>query len=164
MTVQDLFVPHLDPAFLGKSFKNCSEEWIPTHDDVKMWFVDFLTPLYHYIAAYMAKYFELDDWESTSVIFAFSVPVAWNGYVVGIFDELIAKAGFGKCNRHSVKLKLTEAEAAVIYDTRGWKLHQISEPSDTSIKGAGMQKDNILLTICNADNSTSVRSLPRSTN
>ena len=164
MAVQNLFVPHLDPAFLSKSFKNCSEECIPTHDDVKMWFVDFLTPLYHYIAAYMAEYFKLDDWESTSVIFAFSVPAAWNGYVVGILDELIAKAGFGKCNRHSVKLELTEAKAAVIYDTRGWKLHQISEALNTSIKVARMQKDNILLTICNVDNSTSVRPLPCSIN
>ncbi len=54
----------------------------------------------------------------------------------------------------TVKLELTEAKAAAIYNIRAWK--------DTSIKGAGLQKDNVLLTIWDVDNSTSVRPLPRS--
>jgi hypothetical protein len=156
MAVWDRFKLFLDPQFLEKLSKTCDVEdldLIPTYDDVKMWSEDFLTGLYEHIVAYMTKYFRLKDWEAARVVYSFSMPTTWNNRidVVKTFEEIIRKAGFGK-GEHSVKIELTEAEAAAVYTARKWKDHRVVGASKEL---DGIQQGNVLI-VCDAGGDTTV--------
>ena len=157
MAVWDRFKLYLDPQFLEKLSGTCNAEdldLMPTYDDVKMWFKDFFTKLYKYIVAYMTKYFQLKDWEAARVAYSFSVPTTWNSRidVVKTFEDIIRKAGFGKSKQHSVKIELTEAEAAAVYTARKWKDHRAI--------GASKELDEVrqgnVLMVCDAGGGTTV--------
>ncbi|OCL00454.1 uncharacterized protein K441DRAFT_626083 [Cenococcum geophilum 1.58] len=155
MAVWDRFKLFLDPTILKKLSETCNVEdldLIPTYDDIKMWFEDFLTKLYEYIVAYMTKYFHLKDWEAARVVYSFSVPTTWNNRidVVKTFEDIIRKAGFGKSEQHSVKIELTEAEAAAVYTARKWKDHRAVGASKEL---DGVQQGNVLM-VCDAGGGT----------
>ena len=157
MAVRDRFKLFLDPLFLEKLSETCKVEdldLIPTYDDVKMWFEDFLTKLYEYIVAYMTKYFHLKDWEAARVVYSFSVPTTWNSRinVVKTFEDIIRKAGFGKGEQHSVKIELTEAEAAAVHTARKWKDHRAVGASKEL---DGIRQGNVLM-VCDAGGGTTV--------
>ena len=163
MAVWDTFKLLLDPPFLKELCDQCNKEdleLMPTNEDVQMWFEDFLAKLYQYIVAYMTKYFRLKDWEAARVVYSFSVPTTWNSRieVVKTFEDIIRKAGFGKSKQHTVKIELTEAEAAAVYTARSWKDHYaVDQPGKPSEEVAGIRQGNVLV-VCDAGGGTTVNS------
>ncbi|OCL02749.1 hypothetical protein AOQ84DRAFT_443187 [Glonium stellatum] len=159
MAVWDRFKLYLDPPFLEKLYAACDEEnkdLVPTYDDVKMWFEDFLKELYDYIVIYITEFFKLEDWEQARVVYSFSVPTTWDHRieVVKTFEDIIKKAGFGKSERHSVKIELTEAEAAAVYTATSWQDHiAVDTASRSSKEVAGVREGNILM-VCDAGGGT----------
>ena len=58
----------------------------------------------------------LPDWKNHTVDFLFSYPTTWGVEVVAEYRKIIKTAGFGSEGKnHRVEVKLTEAEATVIY-------------------------------------------------
>ncbi|OCK87671.1 uncharacterized protein K441DRAFT_593263 [Cenococcum geophilum 1.58] len=159
MAVWDTFKLFLDPLFLKEVCDHCKDEdldFMPTNEDVQMWFEDFLTELYQYIVAYITKYFQLKDWEAARVVYSFSVPAIWSSRieVVKTFEDIIRKAGFGKSKQHIVKIELTEAEAAAVYTARSWKDHYaVAQPGKPLEEAAGIRQGSVLV-VCDAGGGT----------
>ncbi|KAK2758012.1 hypothetical protein FQN54_004418 [Arachnomyces sp. PD_36] len=157
--VVERFKLFLDDDFLQHSPKN-----VGTHEDVQMWFEDFLTVIRQHAVDDICSFLQLgkDRWESQTVHYVFSVPTTWSTEVIGTFEKVVRRAGFTTGKLHSVEIRLSEAEAAAVYTA--WSLrHQppaTDSGSDTdSIEGntcsAEMQlsKDEILL-VCDAGGGT----------
>lgn len=116
--VKDCFKLFLDPDVLKKTFEDSSGYEFGTYDDVRIWYKDFLTALYKYIREYIRDFLALPSWEDHTVEFLFSVPTTWELPVTNEFEHIIKEAGFGEDGKgHSVKIQLTEAEAAAVYTT-----------------------------------------------
>jgi hypothetical protein len=181
MNVMDCFKLYLDPVFLRNTFGNNSEHAIWVDEDVQMWFTDFLTALRKHIIKHISEELEepgLGDWKSNTVEYIFSVPTSWNEpKVVETFKEIVAKAGFGEEKDssmktmagareekgHSVKIGLTEAEAAAVYTARSSKHRRpisssgrgVGSVPEPPIKGSRVQEGHTLL-ICDSGGGTTV--------
>jgi len=139
---------------------------VGTHEDVQMWFVDFLKALYNHIVTQNCDHLNLTDWNFTTVHYVFSVPTIWDGTaVVKIFEKIVEDAGFGKATDHFVELDLTEAEAAAVYTARSSKNQRlvsfVGEDEESAVgastEGPSMEKGHILL-VCDSGGGTTVYS------
>ncbi|KAI6764376.1 hypothetical protein HG530_008165 [Fusarium avenaceum] len=100
--------------------------WIPEDmNEVHGLVVEYLNHIYIHISEIIPKLIKKDrslspslrknTWESMKVEFIFSTPTTWEAPVSQSFRGLVAEAGFGGENNHSVILGLTEAEAAAVF-------------------------------------------------
>ncbi|KKZ68450.1 hypothetical protein EMCG_05909 [[Emmonsia] crescens] len=126
MDVVDCFKLYLDPDFqLGSSKNNAEVFW--TSEDVRTWFIDFLTALRQHIIQHIRDREQLahqvvGDWKLHPVVYIFSFPTTWqNSKVVAAFSEIVMDSGFGGCEAHSVEIKLSEAAAAAVYSAKNFK-------------------------------------------
>lgn len=87
--------------------------------DARQWYLDYLTCLHREIE----KFFDacIPRWRDMYVEYSFSTPTTWNNpAMVASIQKLIEAAGFSSTpghsstNRQSVRMALTEAEAAAI--------------------------------------------------
>jgi hypothetical protein len=109
---KQFFKLFLDDDYLRRLKERSSNVDI-SHEDVCMWYKDFLTKLYQHIKSYfMAK--KPDLWRS-KVRFVFSVPTTWTeARVVDRFKAIIRDAGFGTESNHSAAVSMTESQAAAV--------------------------------------------------
>lgn len=107
LEIQSLFKLFLDPAHKPRS------RHIPDVREARKWFVDYMRCLYRAIVQ------RFDDsyarWSTKRLEFLFSVPTTWkNPAMVAEIEALIKQAGFSSNKNHTVRISLTEAEAAAV--------------------------------------------------
>ncbi|KAH0173608.1 hypothetical protein KCU67_g1193, partial [Aureobasidium melanogenum] len=107
LEIQSLFKLFLDPAHKPRS------RHIPDVREARKWFVDYMRCLYRAIVQ------RFDDsyarWSTRRLEFLFSVPTTWkNPAMVAEIEALIKQAGFSSNKNHTVRISLTEAEAAAV--------------------------------------------------
>ncbi|KAL9030840.1 MAG: hypothetical protein Q9196_001067 [Gyalolechia fulgens] len=111
----------LDDSHLQEVFRGTDNG--PSHNDVKRWFIDFLTKLYQHIERTFLNGPYAAQWKS-KVKFVFSVPTTWKSQkVLSTYKKCIEGAGFDKTKNHSYSIGLTEAEAAAIHTFRSKALN-----------------------------------------
>jgi hypothetical protein len=172
MSVLDCFKLFLDPEYFRDAFEQSPQDAIWTKEDVRMWFIDFLRELRKHVVDLISKELgraEKGEWEATRVEYNFTYPTTWKDTeALEEFREIVAEAGYGDRHdssaeekRHTVRIDLTEAEAAAVY-TAGSSKHQheigLSGVNTGSVgKRSRIQKDNTLL-ICDSGGGTTVGS------
>ena len=154
--VIDRFKLYLDNKFLDEAPGRPRRPG--THNDVQMWFEDFLKGLYNHITDHLCRELKLDRLET--VQFVFSVPTAWGTAELETLESVVKRAGFGTETTHSVVIKLTEAEAAAVYTARSPKhqrpvSHLEDDERKTPTEGPRLRKDDILL-VCDSGGGTTV--------
>jgi hypothetical protein len=107
LEIQSLFKLYLDPAHQDQS------RFRPSLPEARKWFTDYMRCIYD------ATTQHFDDsyarWSTKKVEFLFSVPTTWkNPAMIAETEKLIRQAGFGKNPNHTVRVSLTEAEAAAV--------------------------------------------------
>ncbi|CZR50401.1 uncharacterized protein PAC_00273 [Phialocephala subalpina] len=114
--VKDLFKFHLDNSFVGRKFQR-SPQNAPKIENVKMWYIDFLTCLHTHIIRFLRERLRIDV-NSTPTEFIFSIPTSWNesDLMVRCFRELVHAAGFEKAG--NVIMELTEGEASAVFTAK----------------------------------------------
>ena len=131
----------------------------PTHENVKNWFIDYLTRLYKHIKQEFSHGPYKEEWRK-KVDFVFSVPTTWKSqHVFGTFRECIEEAGFKGGKKHDAFIGLTEAEAAAIYTFRGkaLKVHvSISCPKKNRATELNANQARELILVCDAGGGTTV--------
>ncbi|KAI9775609.1 MAG: hypothetical protein M1839_001010 [Geoglossum umbratile] len=81
--------------------------------EVGKWLEDFLRNIYTWTRDELSQRI---SWDSSNVVFLFSVPTTWESQkMLSRIEGIIRKAGFGSCPNHTVEVGLTEAEAAAVY-------------------------------------------------
>ncbi|PIB01699.1 hypothetical protein CB0940_02019 [Cercospora beticola] len=81
--------------------------------DARRWYLDYLRCLHGEIKRFFDE--QVPRWESMHIEYNFSVPTTWkNPAMIASMEKLIETAGFGGTPRQSVRMSLTEAEAAAI--------------------------------------------------
>lgn len=85
----------------------------PPLKEVEKWFQDYMSCIYRAVQEHFVR--SIPRWESRKIAFVFSVPTEWRdpGMIDGI-EKLLTAAGFGSLKNHSIKITLTEAEAAAV--------------------------------------------------
>ncbi|KAG5756137.1 hypothetical protein H9Q70_001221 [Fusarium xylarioides] len=142
-----LFKLLLDPAFLRRRLQNKGHDpWTPrklseVHDVV----VRFLHQVYLHISSAIPRLLQkahslrsglkFKRWDSMNIEFIFSTPTTWSPPVSQCFRNLVARAGFGNEENHSIGLGLTEAEAAAVF---------ICQPGNSNAK---IRDKNVILSI-----------------
>ncbi|PGH18554.1 hypothetical protein AJ79_00333 [Helicocarpus griseus UAMH5409] len=127
MDVIDCFKLYLDPDFHFGSDDRNSELVFWSNEDVQTWFIDFLAAVREYIVGYIRReegcsHYIVGDWKLHPVEYIFSFPTTWqNSKVIEEFSKIVANAGFGDCEAHSVEIKMSEAAAAAVYSARNFK-------------------------------------------
>ena len=163
IAVKERFKFFLDPKVLKDTFRGGPTSKVWPHQDVEMWFVDFLSALHNHIVVEIIRSLQLTDWPFTTVQYVFSVPTVWEGTaVVKAFEQVVKMAGFGKAADHCIKVDYTEAEAAAIYTAWNAKNQQhVRSGGDDradgrpSSEGLNLQKGDILL-VCDSGGGTTV--------
>ena len=123
--VRDKFTLYLDPTLLSLVHQVYTEDIFGSLEDVEMWFEDFLRSLYKHIVRYFIEFFKINDWKSYNVEFVFSVPIIWDSSaVIPSFRAILARAGFGEAEEHTISTELTEEEAMAKYASMGVKLQE----------------------------------------
>jgi hypothetical protein len=85
----------------------------PDVQEARKWFVDYMSCLFDAIVQHFDDSYA--RWRTRRVEFLFSVPTTWkNPAMVAEVEALIKQAGFGSMKNHSLKISLTEAEAAAV--------------------------------------------------
>jgi hypothetical protein len=107
LVVQSLFKLFLDPTHDSQSRRK------PDVREARKWFVDYMRCLFHAVVQHFDDSYA--RWRTRRVEFLFSVPTTWkNPAMIAEIESLIKQAGFGSDRNHSVKISLTEAEAAAV--------------------------------------------------
>lgn len=158
--VKDLFKFHLDNSFLGRKFQR-SPQTAPKIENVKMWYIDFLTALHTHIIRFLRERLRIDV-NSTPTEFIFSIPTSWNedDLMVRCFRELVHAAGFEKAG--NVIMELTEGEASAVFTAKylGHKFQVCLWRSNLSqskrVLTTGSQKGEVFI-VCDAGGGTTVR-------
>lgn len=164
MRILDRFKLYLDERFLEDTFQGRPNYRVGTHEDVKMWYLDFLTEIYDYSTKYICAELGLSHWESKPVQFTFSVPTIWDDSVIELFEKLVRDAGFGKPPRHSVTIDLSEAEAAAVYTMKSLDYHRtvtsiwddLDLAFEASIERPHLEEGDVIL-VCDSGGGTTVR-------
>lgn len=79
----------------------------------RKWYLDYLKCLHRQIEAFFTE--RVPNWHNLSVEYSFSTPTTWrNPAIIAKVEELIKAAGFVSKGRQTVRMGLTEAEAAAI--------------------------------------------------
>jgi hypothetical protein len=84
-----------------------------TCQDARVWYYDYLTCLHREIE----KFFDasVPRWRSLNVEYSFSTPTTWNNpAMIASIEKLVKSAGFASTATQTVRMALTEAEAAAI--------------------------------------------------
>ncbi|KAK5125179.1 hypothetical protein LTR85_000855 [Meristemomyces frigidus] len=84
-----------------------------TCHDARQWYLDYLRCLHGEIE----KFFDasIPRWRNMHVEYSFSTPTTWkNPAMIASIEELVKSAGFASTSQQSVRMALTEAEAAAI--------------------------------------------------
>lgn len=84
-----------------------------TCENARQWYYDYLRCLHREIE----KFFDtsVPRWRSLHVEYSFSTPTTWkNPAMVASIEKLIRSAGFTNTSQQTVRMGLTEAEAAAI--------------------------------------------------
>lgn len=84
-----------------------------TCHDARVWYYDYLTCLHREIE----KFFDasVPRWRSLHVEYNFSTPTTWNNpAMIASIEKLVRSAGFASTATQTVRMALTEAEAAAI--------------------------------------------------
>jgi hypothetical protein len=149
--------------FLDYDFLKDAPDEVGTHEDVQIWFEDFLRALHKHVVIEVCNKLKLDknSWESQTVHYLFSVPTTWNAEVAEMLEKVVRRAGFRAEAPHSVEIRLSEAEAAAVYtacSSRHQRPVNYSEhdtDSQDPVDGPRFCKDNILL-VCDSGGGTTV--------
>lgn len=124
LEVHDWFKIYLDETEYHKAAKLDPEAVPPTHAHVKTYYRDYLRKLYQHIKKVLSAELPAVGFEKESIEFIFSVPTTWSPGVAEDLRQLAREAGFDSGSpNHSVKIGLTEAEAAAVcsFSTQsGW--------------------------------------------
>ena len=109
--VQEIFKLYLDPEYVDPR----AYAKIPTLEEARQWFQDFLRCLHDHIEDYFSNAFP--RWKTQRTEFVFSVPTTWkNASIIAETENLIKRAGYGSDGpNHRAGVGLTEAEAAAVY-------------------------------------------------
>ncbi|KAH8807183.1 hypothetical protein F5884DRAFT_339040 [Xylogone sp. PMI_703] len=113
ITVVDNFKHWLDSRMLLENFQNKPDD-APSLEDVKIWYIDFLTALHNHIKQYIKSKWNV-DFNETKIQYSFSIPVSWahDLKIALAFKEVISRAGF-----ENAIMELAESEAVVIFAAR----------------------------------------------
>ncbi|KAK1086943.1 hypothetical protein LTR33_001309 [Friedmanniomyces endolithicus] len=104
-TVREQFKLTLDPEY--------QDDRGSTWEEARQWYFDYLTCLHREIE----KFFDtsIPRWRSMRVEYSFSTPTTWkNPAMIAGIEKLIKSAGFTDTAQQTVRMALTEAEAAAI--------------------------------------------------
>ena len=109
--IREYFKLHLDPEYVDPR----TGPDVPTLDDARRYFQDFLRCLLGHIEDYFSNAFP--RWKSQRTQFVFSVPTTWkNAGMIAVTENLIRGAGYGRDGpNHRAAIGLTEAEGAAVY-------------------------------------------------
>ncbi|SMQ49896.1 unnamed protein product [Zymoseptoria tritici ST99CH_3D7] len=81
--------------------------------DARQWYLDYLSCLHSEIEKFFDE--SVPRWRNMHVEYSFSVPTTWkNPAMIASMEMLIQAAGFADTHYQSVRMSLTEAEAAAI--------------------------------------------------
>ncbi|KIV84831.1 hypothetical protein PV11_00585 [Exophiala sideris] len=124
LEVHDWFKIYLDETEYHEAAKLSPETVPPTHAHVKAYYRDYLRKLYQHIRKVLSAELPAVGFEEETIEFIFSVPTTWSPGVAEDLRQLAREAGFDSGgSNHSVKIGLTEAEAAAVcsFSTQsGW--------------------------------------------
>jgi molecular chaperone DnaK (HSP70) len=105
----------LDPDIL-RAAQEADPAHTPSQSDVERWTEDYLHQLYSHVDTRLSGDLPSSkSWQTAKIDFVFSVPTTWSPEVVANFKRIALSAGWGACRAHSLKIGLTEAEAAAVY-------------------------------------------------
>lgn len=105
VTVREQFKLTLDAEYEDDRGFSCHE--------ARSWYFDYLKFLYREIE----KFFDtsVPRWRELQVEYSFSTPTTWkNPAMIASIEHLIKSAGFASTGQQTVRMALTEAEAAAI--------------------------------------------------
>lgn len=111
--VKDMFKFHLDRHVLRDRSKSAVDpHW--EFEDVKSWFIDFLTPLHDHVFNCLQETWP--DFDMRKVECIFGVPTSWNDIrLLEVFRQIVDDTSF--CE-HRVIMRLTEAEASAVFTAK----------------------------------------------
>lgn len=128
---RDWFKILLESQNLVKKNQELAAAGYPTQSeaDVTRWLEDYLRNIYRHIGQEISRRNRPSFWETSTVVFIFSVPTTWSSHVMieRKFRSSIFRAGFGSAGpNHTVELGLTEAEAAAVYTADAGQSYKVS--------------------------------------
>lgn len=129
--LRDWFKLLLQSEHLIQKNQTLAEEGHPTQSeaDVTRWLEDYLSNIYRQTEQEISRRYQRTFWETSTVVFIFSVPTTWSSHAMieRKFKHAILRAGFGSAGpNHTVELGLTEAEAAAVYTADAGQLYRVS--------------------------------------
>lgn len=84
-----------------------------TCHDARQWYLDYLRCLHGEIEQFFDA--SVPRWRNMHVEYSFSTPTTWNNpAMIASIEGLVKSAGFASTPKQSVRMALTEAEAAAI--------------------------------------------------
>ena len=109
--IREYFKLHLDPEYVDPR----TDMDVPTVDDARRYFQDFLRCLLDHVEDYFSNAFP--RWKTLRTQFVFSVPTTWkNASMIAETEKIIRGAGYGRDGlNHRAGIGLTEAEGAAVY-------------------------------------------------
>ncbi|KAH8647593.1 hypothetical protein BGZ60DRAFT_227558 [Tricladium varicosporioides] len=132
-----------------------------TMENVHKWITDFLTKLREYIDECLSAPPWNVVWGDTIVEYIFSLPTSWDSleYIAG-YESLITRAGFGNGKNCSMKVGLTEANAAAVYTAKKVNHEFVVGDVILSCDAGGMTSDICALRVSQIENeATSMEAL-----
>lgn len=114
--LEECFKIYLDQRSIDAARRNNLEDMPGTIEEAQRLTTEYLRYVYSHIK-YSIEANTGGSWKYKTVEFSFSMPTTWTSLdILNDFEKAIRNAGFGGENteRHSVKLGLTEAEAAAV--------------------------------------------------
>ncbi|KAK3655219.1 hypothetical protein LTR56_003640 [Elasticomyces elasticus] len=103
VTVRENFLLTVDAEYEGDRSFTCHE--------ARRWYCDYLTCLHREIERYFDN--SIPRWRSMHVEYSFSTPTTWrNPAMIASIEKLIKLAGFADTAQQTVRMALTDAEAA----------------------------------------------------
>ncbi|KAF2177496.1 hypothetical protein K469DRAFT_358573 [Zopfia rhizophila CBS 207.26] len=146
---KEWFKTSLDPYKLRQKQAEDPENAPQSLAEVEKWYEDYLRKVYEYLAFKLGPEIARAGWEDARIEFIFSVPTTWSpNPTVENFRSIVARAGFGQYQNHSVTIGLTEAEAAAVH---------------VSTEAPGIFNDGDILLVCDAGGGTTDLSVLRVT-
>jgi hypothetical protein len=142
------FKTFLDPKVLQQAQMKDPEHSPRSQADVDRWTQDYLCKLYQWVEYSLSPHLPADKpWAIANVEFLFSVPTTWEPHTTAKkFETIASHAGFGSCPQHTIRIGLTEAEAAAVH---------------VSVEAPGIFEENQVLLVCDAGGGTTDLSVMR---
>lgn len=107
------FKRYLDPEHLEECRRQVPDNDLPTIDEVRKWYRDYMTCLFTYISRFLQDI--MGDWHNLRVEFIFSLPTTFRSQEISTtLRGLLRQAGFGQGQYHTLDFGLTEPQAAAV--------------------------------------------------